>query len=164
MVRLLTITDLKTDGFVNNNLEEEYLYSALDEAQDIFLREILGDSLYESIQNMVNSEDVQGDYRTLLDSYIKIYLKYKVLSLLCIPLTFKLRNAGVVSQYSPEINTTSLEDTKYMQNYYEGKADFYANRLTKYLECGNFPEYRCTCNDITSPNPTHPVCTIYLGN
>lgn len=163
MVRLLTITELKTDGFVNNNLEDEYLYSALDEAQDIFLREILGDTLYESIQNMVNSEDVQGDYRTLLDSYIKIYLKYKVLSLLCVPLTFKLRNAGVVSQYSPEINTTSLEDTKYMQNYYEGKADFYANRLTKYLECGNFQEYRCTCNDITSPNSTHPICTIYLG-
>ena len=38
MTRLITIEELKQDGFINRNLEEEYLYSAIDESQDIFLR------------------------------------------------------------------------------------------------------------------------------
>ena len=164
MTRLITVEELKADGFINQNLENEYLYSAIDEAQDIFLREIIGDSLYETLQNKLSEANIDGVYQTLLDIYVKIYLKYKVLSLLCVPLNFKLRNIGIAQQFSNEVNTTSLEDTKYIQNYYEGKADFYANRLTKFLQTNDIPEYKCSCNQITEPNELHPVSSIYLGN
>ena len=164
MTRLITVEELKQDGFINQNLENEYLYSAIDEAQDIFLREIIGDSLYETLQNKLSEANIDGVYQTLLDIYVKIYLKYKVLALLCVPLNFKLRNIGIAQQFSNEVNTTSLEDTKYIQNYYEGKADFYANRLTKFLQTNDIPEYKCSCNQITEPNELHPVSSIYLGN
>ena len=164
MTRLITVEELKADGFINQNLENEYLYSAIDEAQDIFLREIIGDSLYETLQNKLSEANIDGVYQTLLDIYVKIYLKYKVLALLCVPLNFKLRNIGIAQQFSNEVNTTSLEDTKYIQNYYENKADFYANRLTKFLQTNDIPEYKCSCNQITEPNELHPVSSIYLGN
>ena len=164
MTRLITVEELKADGFINQNLENEYLYSAIDEAQGIFLREIIGDSLYETLQNKLSEANIDGVYQTLLDIYVKIYLKYKVLALLCVPLNFKLRNIGIAQQFSNEVNTTSLEDTKYIQNYYEGKADFYANRLTKFLQTNDIPEYKCSCNQITEPNELHPVSSIYLGN
>ena len=163
MTRLITIEELKQDGFINRNLEDEYLYSAMDESQDIFLREIVGDNLYNKLQELVQSNNVEGVYQTLLDSYIKFYLKYKILALLCVPLNFKIRNIGIAQQFSNEVNTTSLEDTKYLQNYYESKADFYANRLTKFLQTNNIPEYKCSCNQVTEPNEKHPVCSIYLG-
>ena len=164
MTRLITVEELKQDGFINQNLENEYLYSAIDEAQGIFLREIIGDSLYETLQNKLSEANINGVYQTLLDSYVKIYLKYKVLALLCVPLNFKIRNIGIAQQFSNEVNTTSLEDTKYIQNYYEGKADFYANRLTKFLQTNDIPEYKCSSNQITEPNELHPVSSIYLGN
>ena len=164
MTRLITVEELKADGFINQNLENEYLYSAIDEAQGIFLREIIGDSLYETLQNKLSEANIDGVYQTLLDIYVKIYLKYKVLALLCVPLNFKIRNIGIAQQFSNEVNTTSLEDTKYIQNYYEGKADFYANRLTKFLQTNDIPEYKCSSNQITEPNELHPVSSIYLGN
>jgi hypothetical protein len=164
MIRLITTEELKQDGFINRNLEDEYLLSAIDESQDIFLREIIGDSLYETLQNKVSEESIEGVYQTLLESYVKIYLKYKVLALLCVPLTYKLRNIGIAQQFSNEVNTTTLTDTKYLQNYYDGKADFYANRLTKFLQTNDIPEYKCSCNQITEPNESHPVSSIYLGN
>ena len=165
MTRLITIEELKQDGFINRNLEDEYLYSAMDESQDIFLREIVGDNLYNKLQELVQSNSVEGIYQTLLETHIKFYLKYKILALLCVPLNFKIRNIGIAQQFSNEVNTTSLEDTKYLQNYYESKADFYANRLTKFLiqNSKNIPEYHCSCSEITSPNEKHPVCSIYLG-
>ncbi len=164
MTRLITVEELKADGFINQNLENEYLYSAIDEAQGIFLREIIGDSLYETLQNKLSEANIDGVYQTLLDIYVKIYLKYKVLALLCVPLNFKIRNIGIAQQFSNEVNTTSLEDTKYIQNYYENKADFYANRLTKFLQTNDIPEYKCSSNQITEPNELHPVSSIYLGN
>ena len=164
MTRLITVEELKQDGFINQNLENEYLYSAIDEAQGIFLREIIGDSLYETLQNKLSEANIDGVYQVLLDLYVKIYLKYKVVSLLCVPLNFKIRNIGIAQQFSNEVNTTSLEDTKYIQNYYEGKADFYANRLTKFLQTNDIPEYKCSSNQITEPNELHPVSSIYLGN
>lgn len=164
MTRLITVEELKADGFINQNLENEYLYSAIDEAQGIFLREIIGDSLYETLQTKLSEANIDGVYQTLLDIYVKIYLKYKVLALLCVPLNFKIRNIGIAQQFSNEVNTTSLEDTKYIQNYYEGKADFYANRLTKFLQTNDIPEYKCSSNQITEPNELHPVSSIYLGN
>lgn len=165
MTRLITTEELKTDGFINHNLEEEYLYTAIDEAQDVWLRETLGDALLEKLEELVEAEHITGIYETLLEGYVKIYLKYKVLSLLCVPLTFKLRNAGVVSQYSSEINTTTLEDTKYLEGYYEQKADFFRNRLTTYLEKNkkDIPEYKYCCKQVTNPDTVHPVCSIYLG-
>lgn len=164
--RLITTDELKTDGFVNHNMEDEYLYTAIDEAQDVWLRETLGDALLEKLEELVEAEQIEGTiYEVLLEKYVKIYLKYKVLSLLCVPLTFKLRNAGVVSQYSGEISTTGIEDTKYLEGYYEQKADFFRNRLTTYLEKNknDITEYKWCCKQVTNPDPVHPACTIYLG-
>ena len=79
---------------------------------------------------------------------------------------FKIRNAGVVTQYSSEINSSTMEDTKSVMSYFNQQADFYNNRLTKFLikNTKDIPEYKCSCNQITEPNTVHPVCSIYLGN
>lgn len=165
MVRFITDEELKADGFINRNLEPEYLNTATEEAQLVWLKETLGDGLYARLEKMIEDKDVTGIYKELLDEYIKIYLKYKVVSLLCVPLNFKVRNAGLVQQYSNEMNTSTLEDTKYLESYYEQKADFFRNRLSKFLELhkNDIPEYRYCCKQVTNPEPSHPVCGIYLG-
>lgn len=161
MTRLITIEELKSNGFVNENLEDEYLFSAIDESQNIYLREILGDKLYDKMC----STPLEGIYLTILNDYIKYYLKYKVLSVIVIPLNFKIRNMGVTNQYGPEVSTTTLQDTTFIENYYAGKADFYANRLTNFLvkNRNDIPEYKYCCKQITNPNEKHPNCSIYLG-
>lgn len=165
MTRFISIEELKQDGFINKNLEEEYLFTAIDEAQLIWLKEILGDKLYDTLEAMKQANTLSGIYGELMNDYIKIYLKYKVCSLLCVPLNFKLRNAGVVTQYSNEMNSSNLEDTKFIESFYSGKADFFANRLTRFLELNkkDIPEYKWCCKEVTNPNGNHPVCSIYLG-
>lgn len=165
MIRFLTINDIKRDGFVNANLEEEYLNSAIDEVQNIYVREILGDKLYKKIDDIVNIGPMTGKYKELLDDFIKPYMKYKVLSVICVPLNFKIRNAGIVNQYSPEMNTTSLEETKYIQNFYDGKAEFFENRMQKFLIKNKkyIPEYKYCCEQITNPTDSSTYGTLYLG-
>lgn len=165
MIFLITEDEIKGNGFVNANLEPIYLNNAIRESQEIWLREVIGDTLLTKLKELVETKSVSGIYGTLLDEYVKIFLTYKTLSLLCIPLTFKIRNSGVLSQYSNEISTTTLDETKYLESYYEQKADFFRNRLSKFLSLHtkDIPEYRYCCKQVTNPEPSHPVCSIFLG-
>ncbi|MBQ2175277.1 MAG: hypothetical protein II453_09490, partial [Alphaproteobacteria bacterium] len=70
MTYFITIEELKQTTF-NANLDNEYIAPALEEAQSIYLREIIGDLLYNSITNKIDSETLSGKYLTLVDQYIK---------------------------------------------------------------------------------------------
>ena len=163
MIFLITSEELKSSGSVNQNLEDIYVEEAIKEAQDVYLREIIGDNLYNTLQN--HTPQAEPDiYDELLEDYVKYYLKYKTLSIVCFIVNFKIRNIGIAQQFSNEVNTATMEDTKSVMNYYNQQADFYANRLTKFLQTNDIPEYKSSCNQITEPNELHPVSSIYLGN
>ena len=164
MTYFITIEELKQTTF-NANLDNEYIAPALEEAQSIYLREIIGDLLYNSIANKIDSETLSGQYQTLLSQYIKPYLTYKVQSVIVIPLNNKTRNAGVIQQYDQGFNTSTMKDTAYLADYYNSRAEFYANRLTVYLQknADSFPEYGYSEDNITQPTESQNVTTIYLG-
>lgn len=161
---IITPTDLQ-GTVVNANLDDLYLQNAINEAEDVYLREILGDLLYNAIINKINSQTLSGKYQTLVDNYIKIYLQYKVQALLVPQVAFKIRNSGILSQYDQGFNTTSVKDTMYVQEQYDSKSEFYANRLTVYLQknAADFPEYGYSDDNITQPTETQNVTTLYLG-
>ena len=164
MTYFITIEELKQTTF-NANLDNEYIAPALEEAQSIYLREIIGDLLYSSITNKIDSETLSGKYLTLVNQYIKPYLTYKVQSVIVIPLNNKTRNAGIINQYDQGFNTSTMKDTAYLADYYNSRAEFYANRLTTYLQknAADFPEYGYSDDNITQPTETQNVTTIYLG-
>lgn len=164
MTYFITVEELKQTTF-NANLDNEYIVPALEEAQSIYLREILGDLLYGSIENRIDSETLSGKYLTLVNQYIKPYLTYKVQSVIVIPLNNKTRNAGVINQYDQGFNTTTMKDTAYLAEHYDSRAEFYANRLTTYLQknAADFPEYGYSDDNVTQPATSQNVTGIYLG-
>ena len=164
MTYFITIEELKQTTF-NTNLDNEYIAPALEEAQSIYLREIIGDLLYNSITNKIDSETLSDKYLTLVNQYIKPYLTYKVQSVIVIPLNNKTRNAGIINQYDQGFNTSTMKDTAYLADHYNSRAEFYANRLTTYLQknAADFPEYGYSDDNITQPTETQNVTTIYLG-
>lgn len=164
MTYFITIEELKQTTF-NANLDNEYIAPALEEAQSIFLREIIGDLLYNSITNKIDEETLSGNYLTLVNQYIKPYLTYKVQSVIVIPLNNKTRNAGIINQYDQGFNTPTMKDVAYLAEHYDSRAEFYANRLTTYLQknAADFPEYGYSDDNITQPTDSQNVTTIYLG-
>ena len=161
---IITPTDLQ-GTVVNANLDDLYLQNAINEAEDVYLREILGDLLYNTIINKINNQTLNGKYLTLVNNFIKIYLQYKVQALLVPQVAFKIRNSGILSQYDQGFSTTSVKDTMYIQEQYDNKSEFYANRLTEYLQknAADFPEYGWSQDNITQPTLSQNVTGIYLG-
>ena len=161
----LTPEEVKQNGLLNTNVDVEYIEPSLQEAQSVFCREILGDLLYNSITNKIKNNTLTGKYQTLLNDYIKPYMGYKMLSLIALPINFKMRNMGVVSQYGDGVATTTVKDTMYIQEQYDSKAEFYGNRLTVYLQknASSIPEYAYSCDNVTNPSTSQNVTGIYLG-
>ena len=164
MTNILTINELK-NSVLNANIDDEYIQPAIDEAQSIYLREILGDALLNAVINKINGNNLTGKYLTLVNDYIKPYLSYMVQSIIVVPITYKIRNAGVVQQYDNGFTTSQMKDTQYLKDYYDGKAEFYGNRLTEYLKknASDIIEYRLSASNVTNPTTSQNVTNIFLG-
>lgn len=170
MARILLISEktLKSNGAINNNVDSMYILPAIEYAQDAGLQPLLGTKLYNKLMDLVDSGEITGatDYKYLLDEYTTPYLINKVTAEIQIPLTYKLRNQGVVQSTSDNTYLPSLKDMQFVIQNYENKANFYGNRMSDYLRANRskYPEY-CkidSCADMRSDNGAYNT-GIYLG-
>lgn len=149
-VLLINENVLKSETILNDNVGAELIRPAIEASQDMYLQQLIGteliDKLYQLVVDKTINDDVNAAYKTLIDDYITNYLKYKVLAEITIPLAYKYRNAGVVQSTGDHYQQSTLRDATMVQNHYEMRANFYADRLTRYLiaNCNTFPEYMST--------------------
>lgn len=140
---LITMAILKDSTVLNDNVDENILMVGLELAQEIHLQQIIGGNLYNTLIDKV----VNGitDYNELITDYIQPFLKFQVLSETIIPLTFKFKTKGVVTNgdYNNGVSPISMKDATQMVNYYTDRATFFGNRLTDYLtrNRSQYPEY-----------------------
>lgn len=133
MIDLITIQELKDSGLIDKNVLDSYLLPAIQLSQDQGLQFILGSTLYKELRN----EEVKDDE---LMTYIKPYLLYKTVAELQVPLNYKQRNAGTVYANDVNYGTIPVETIQHLAKYYDDKAQFYANQLTKYLKTTEYLE------------------------
>lgn len=151
-VFLISETTLKSETIINDNTGSEYIAPAIETSQDIYLQQLIGTELLNKLYDLISTNAINDEkyinYKTLIDEYITNYLKYKVLAEVTIPLAYKYRNAGVVQTTNDNIQTTTLRDAQLVQNHYDLRANFYADRLISYLcdNSGSFPEYKSVRN------------------
>lgn len=145
-VYLISEDTLKNETILNDNIGSENLAQAIETSQDIYLQEAIGSMLLDKLYELVENGDVTEPYKTLIDDYITQYLKYKVLAEIVVPLSYKYRNAGVIQTSGDHYQNSTMRDAVTVQNHYETRANFYHERMTKYLmaNANQFPEYRNT--------------------
>lgn len=170
MARVFLISEatMKKNSVVNNNVDGMYLLPAIEFAQDAGLQPIIGTKLYNKLMDLVENGSITGstDYKYLLDEYITPYLINKVTADIQIPLSFKLRNQGVVQQTDANTYVPSMKDIQYVIQNYENKANFYSNRLSDYLKANRkkYQEYCSVDSSADMPSNKNAYNTgIYLG-
>lgn len=167
MVLFLSSERLKAD-LLNDAVDDNYIRSATIIAQRD-LRELLGDCLYEALENRVENNDIPDTvYQELLDGYIVPWLEFRAMGELCVLTSFKVGNIGVFTNYDQNANQNELGTVKYIQNYWSQKAEYYRNRLVKFLDknADDVPEWKncCNCGVITAPSRNRVSDTgIWLG-
>lgn len=141
--KLLITTDyIKENTTISDNLNDSFLIPCLKDVQLSHLQPLIGTALFDKLFE----DDLNEDYKYLIDNYISQFLLMAVQSELCISNFLKQHNAGAVSYVDTNYEQKNLSELKYIKAYWADKENFYGNRLTDYLHANHakFPEY-CTC-------------------
>lgn len=159
----LSETYLKTTTVLPFNLDVKEYYPFINICQDTYIRDVLGDSLYDKIYtgliaNTLNANEIQ--LLQIIRPTLAHYIIYKALPFL----RDKIKNIGVVSTADDKQTRSDDKPFDKLRQEILDTAEYYMTRLQKYL-CNNsslFPEYNYSNKDV-NPNKTSGYnCDLYI--
>lgn len=170
-VLFISVEMLKERTGIHSNIDPKLLYPEIKTAQDMYIHPILGTALFDKLIDDINvSGTTTGNYKTLLDNYIVDALMYYVMAGLPEAISFQFWNKGVIRKTGDNTELPSMIDLIDISNKYRMRAEWYAERLTKYLKqslnSNLFPEYANPGDGIDTMVPQNSPFTmpIYLGD
>jgi RNAse (barnase) inhibitor barstar len=154
----ISIADLKAKSIIDGNTDADKLIHQIEVAQDMHIQNYLGGNLYDKLQELILSGDIDlpanSDYKALRDSYIKPMLIWFT-QLEYLPFAmFKIDNGGINKHRGQESDTVDFRDVDRMQSKITDRAEFYTKRFLDYI-CFNsqkFPEYNNNSNGDMYPD------------
>lgn len=170
-VLLINENVIKSITNISENVNGGYILPAIKLAQDIDLEETIGTQLKEALQQKVFNNEIGNElnfqYKTLLDDYIQSYLTYATIVHLIPNIAFKIANAGVLTTNDEKMNNVSPTEVDKVKWHYKHLADVYKNRLQRFLiqNYSSYPElqsYR-SVQDIKANLISAASCNIQLG-
>jgi len=154
----ISIADLKAKSIIDGNTDADKIIHQIEVAQDMHIQNYLGGKLYDKLQDLILSGDIDNvansDYKDLRDDYIKPMLIWFT-QLEYLPFAmFKISNGGINKHRAQESDTVDFRDVDRMQSKITDRAEFYTKRFLDYI-CFNsnkFPEYNSNSNGDMYPD------------
>jgi hypothetical protein len=145
MKQVLFISEQKIKAYtaISDNVQVQELVPYIIQAQEINIQPIIGSKLYTKLQQDILADTVTGNYKTLLEDYISQTVVnfgfYNALPFI----KYKVVGNGLVSGSSETSSDTQLAELKYIRQTVLDSAEFYAERLRKFLSMhlNEFREY-----------------------
>jgi hypothetical protein len=160
-------TYLKQNSIINDNADMTVITPTIEDVQRLYIEDLLGTQLYNSILGQIASNNVSSLNQTLLDTYVLPCMKYYILCE-CTPV-FKWRymNKGVMIKNSENSSPASTDEILYMMDKWKNNAEKLAQRVTRYLtqEQALYPLYRANTKSYESrPNINNYTNGLYLDD
>ena len=139
----ISVQSIKDRTGLHANVDEKLVLPEIKTAQDMYILPALGSALYNELQTAVDANTYTNLQTTLLDDYIVDTLIYFVMSELPQGLSFQFYNKGLLRKSGENQENPSMQDMIDVANRYKARAEFYKQRVIKYLRQNNtlFPEY-----------------------
>ena len=157
-VYFITETYVKEQSIINENVETNIINRSIIDAQTIHLQNILGSNLYQKLQDLVSSGDIEDSenaaYKSLLDDYIVQTLVQWTMVEALPYIRYKVMNKSVSGQGSDNSNPVDSADLKFFQQSLRDKAEFYSQRLSDHIVCNvtDYPEYTTGTSEDMAPD------------
>ena len=144
---------LKTNTPLPTNVDVKEVYPFNKLAQDKYMRDALGDALYNRLCAGLIASNLTADETALIE-LIRPSLAFYILFEAMPFLQTKIKNIGIVTTADDKQTNASRQDFKDLRNDVLSNAEYYMSRVKAYL-CNNsslYPEYNANNDDV---NPNH---------
>lgn len=169
-ILFISVNTIKERTGLHNNVDEKLVNPEILTSQDMYILPALGTALYERLQNGIENNNLTATEQGLLDTYITPTLVYYVMSELPMGLSYQFYNKGMIRKSGEGQENPSAADMIDVADRYKARAEFYKQRLVKYLmeKSGSnlFPEYNNpgSTYDTIIPDREAYTTTIWLGD
>lgn len=167
---LLTNSDyVRGVTLIDNNMPEKFLLSAIREAQEVGLQEIVGGVMFKRLKSMVVDGSIEESGNTAYKELInesQLYLAYKSVANLCLITNVKISAGGLQQTSDENLTVLDVDDTFTIQKHFDDKADFFAKRLQKFIlqNIKNYPEIsESRCNEMRANLYSAANTNVFLG-
>lgn len=166
----IKVQTIKDRTGLRANVEEKLVNPEIKTCQDMYIEPLLGSALFNRLKAGIEASNLTSDEETLLDNYIADALVYYTMAELPMPLSLQLYTQGAIRKTGQSTETPSMSDLIDVSTFYKKRAEYYAERLVKYLEANAtsslFPQYLEPGTDIddVSTKDTGYTTSIYLGD
>lgn len=165
-ILLLSEDFIKTNSNISDNAFGKFLLPAIRESQEIYLQEIIGSALYQSILEKIKDNALTDPYKEFVDDYVRWYLLYQVLADVIDILDVKLANLGTVRSRDEYVDNIGDGERDRLKQNYQYKADFYCRRMQEFLlnNRNAFVELdECVCDRLNAQLNSSASTGIFLG-
>ena len=169
-ILFISVNTIKERTGLHNNLDEKLINPEILTAQDIYILPALGTALYNRLQDGIQNSDLTNAESVLLDTYIVPTLVYYVMSELPMGLSYQFYNKGLIRKSGDGQDNPSAAEIIDVADRYRTRAEFYKQRLVKYLidrsGFNTFPEYNNpgSTYDTIVPERQAYTTSIWLGD
>ncbi len=154
---------------VDENTNYNLIRPVLWNAQELYIKDILGQTLYEVITDEIEANTgtlTTARLLTLVNTYVAPCLLHYTLMDAQVSMLYKMRNLSVNESRSEFSDPIQFQQHKYLKDEYRIIAEQYAERIERYL-CANlstFPEYTTyATSDLVRAQGQGVSTTMYLG-
>ena len=140
---LITRQDIVSQTVLNGNIDTDKFIQNVKYAQDAKLEPIIGEDLLAKIEADIIAGTLIDPYLSLVQNQIKDFLTYAAASDYIRLAAASVDNGGISKYFPNNGSTADLNEVLSLTTITENKAEFYGQRLIKFLKDNqaSFPEY-----------------------
>ena len=129
----ISVQSIKDRTGLHANVDDKLVLPEIKTAQDMYILPALGSNLYDTLQTHIVGNTLTANEVILLDSYLVDCLVYFVMSELPMGLSYQFYNKGLLRKSGENTENPSMQDLIDVANRYRARAEFYRQRMIKYL-------------------------------
>ncbi len=148
----ISIEYLKKETVISGNVDVEELKPHVIVAQEMYIQDLLGSNLYNTLVAEIIADTVTAENIILLNK-IAPALSYYTFYIAMPFLMIKVKNKGLLKSSDPNTGSNSIElrEMTFLQEKVLNYAEFHGERLVRFL-CNNSADYPTYLNSGTDPD------------
>jgi hypothetical protein len=133
-ILFISVQSIKDRTGLHANVDEKLVLPEIKTSQDMYILPALGSALYNRLETGVDSNNLTANELTLINDYLVDCLIYYVMAELPMGLSYQFYNKGLLRKSGDNTENPSMQDMIDVANRYRARAEFYKERMIKYLK------------------------------
>jgi hypothetical protein len=143
---LITQEQLTRNTIIGGNVDTDKYLQAIKACQNIYIKPLLGKTLYDKIVSDFETTNLEGLYLEMFDDYITDMIIHGSTEIYLQQGAYMISNSGITKTKTDSSETVSKEEVDYLVEASRKLYRLYEEQFLKWIKENPVPEYDKPCN------------------